>query len=348
MAMVQSPTDAQISSLRDQLYTACLPIQEEDPRYVFHQHDFMDMENIPLNNDIQTLLLVIQKLLDEKLIKVVHDSEGMGWRIRSQEDAKKYRALTTEQELVYALIDESGQEGIWSKTIKSCTNLHDAVFASCIKSLTVKGYICEMKSVEHPARKMYIKASLRPSDRATGGPWFTDGELDDVFINTALMLLQRHIHARSWQSVKRGAKVPRKKLKGLRPEEIKALRDSQLELQADPPVQFIPMPATYEKYLTLDELTLKIEESSVFNQTLTPSEMQQLLDVLIFDNKIEKVMCGTRWGYRSLKQTIIGEDQRGGVLSEVPCGRCPVFELCEENGPVGPSECVYFNDWLGL
>lgn len=262
----------------------------------------------------------------------------------------RYRALTAEQELVYALIDESGQEGIWSKTIKSRTNLHDAIFASCIKHLTTKGYICEMKSVEHPTRKMYIRASLRPSERATGGPWFTDGELDDVFISTALMLLERHIHNQSWY-VSRNRDITgqsKKKFKGMKPEEIKALRKKELELRTSTPVEYLPMPAGYDKYITLNELTLKIEESSVFNQTLTSSEVQQLLDVLIFDNKIEKVMCGTKWGYRTLKHTISSEDFKRDKISEIPCGKCPVFELCEEGGPVQPSDCEYLNEWLAL
>ncbi len=74
------------------------------------------------------------------------------------------------------MIDEAGEEGIWTKTIKQRLNLHDAVFRSASKYLESRNMIADMKSVEHPTRKMYIKSSLRPSDRATGGPWYTDGE----------------------------------------------------------------------------------------------------------------------------------------------------------------------------
>ena len=37
----------------------------------------------------------------------------------------------------------------------------------------------------------------------------------------------------------------------------------------------------------------------------------------------------------------------GNGLSEVPCGRCPVFNMCEVGGPVNAEECVYFDEWLG-
>ena len=80
--------------------------------------------------------------------------------------------------MVYSVIDEAGADGIWNRTIKNKLNMHEAVVKNCIKYLETKGYIASMKNVEHPNKKMYIKANLRPSDRATGGPWFTDGELD--------------------------------------------------------------------------------------------------------------------------------------------------------------------------
>jgi DNA-directed RNA polymerase III subunit RPC6 len=32
--------------------------------------------------------------------------------------------------------------------------------------------------------------------------------------------------------------------------------------------------------------------------------------------------------------------------SEAPCGSCPVFDFCKERGPVGPSGCEYFGEWL--
>ncbi|WOO83674.1 putative DNA-directed RNA polymerase III subunit rpc6 [Vanrija pseudolonga] len=31
---------------------------------------------------------------------------------------------------------------------------------------------------------------------------------------------------------------------------------------------------------------------------------------------------------------------------QAPCGGCPQFNFCEEDGPVNPSGCSYFSDWL--
>lgn len=31
---------------------------------------------------------------------------------------------------------------------------------------------------------------------------------------------------------------------------------------------------------------------------------------------------------------------------QAPCGSCPQFSFCEEDGPVNPVGCTYFSDWL--
>lgn len=32
--------------------------------------------------------------------------------------------------------------------------------------------------------------------------------------------------------------------------------------------------------------------------------------------------------------------------TEVPCGKCPVFDFCAEGGPVNAEECEYWEGWL--
>lgn len=33
--------------------------------------------------------------------------------------------------------------------------------------------------------------------------------------------------------------------------------------------------------------------------------------------------------------------------TQAPCGKCPVFHFCEEDGPVNPTGCEYYGEWLG-
>jgi DNA-directed RNA polymerase III subunit RPC6 len=225
--------------------------------------------------------------------------------------------------------------------------------------------ISDMKSVEHPTRKMYIKASLQPSERATGGAWFTDGDLDEDFIETIMKILYQYIKKRSWynsQDRDRKKKMPKKTHRKVTPEEVKAARDKALgpmdvKMEDREPVvkteyeRLLPLPAGYQEYPTVDEMTAFILDKEVSKgTTLSSQEIQQLLDLLVYDGKIERLVAGPEaFAYKSVRKTFLEEDeQMNSVLTEAPCGRCPVFDLCEEGGPVGPSNCEYFSDWLDL
>lgn len=364
MASGSSSRGVNIPALKTAIYQATAPTAELDPKHVFYQYDFMATGIIP-NNDINILLLVINGLIDDKLIKPV-SLDGAAWRLRTVDEARKYKDLSPEQDMVYALIDEAGSDGIWTKNIKSKTGLHDAVFRQCIKHLESKNMISDMKSVEHPNRKMYIKANLRPSERATGGPWYSNGELDLTFIEQITQIcdsfiLQKSFYASRLPSSSSAARQrePKKSKSKMTAEEVKALRDKELgprvkmsdvEKRKAEYDRMLPMPAGYNGYATCDEITHFLDLKGVSKTILTAMDVQQLLDIMVYDEKIERVRCGgDLWGYRTLRQSLRdGDLAPQNLLTEAPCGSCPVFDLCEEGGPVGPSNCEYFNDWLSL
>jgi DNA-directed RNA polymerase III subunit RPC6 len=224
--------------------------------------------------------------------------------------------------------------------------------------------ITDMKSVEHQNRKMYIKASLQPSNRATGGSWYTDGSLDEDFIETIMKVLYQYVKKRSWYNSgdKHRKKQPKKTHRKASPEEVKAVRDKALgpregKMEDREPgakteyERLLPLPAGYQEYPTVDEMTAFILEKGVSKDcTLSSQEIEQLLDVLVYDGKIERLVAGPdAFAYKAVRKTFLEEDeQMNSVLTEAPCGRCPVFDLCEEGGPVGPSNCEYFSAWLDL
>ena len=318
--------------------------------------------------------------------------------------------------MVYALIDEAGADGIWSRTIKAKLKMHESVLKQCIKHLEGKGYITDMKSVEHPNKKMYIRADLRPSDRATGGPWYTDSNLDEAFIVQLEAVVFNFIRFKS-SHFREGTKPPRKGVvKGdrersataapadgssrgegssSRPKKRSATEISdevgptgtngtpapnrqqpqpQQQRQGQQPPRrdvFLPYPAGYTRYPTIREVAKYISDVGITNNTtLSESDVQQLVEILVFDGLVEPVRVGSRLGYRVTRiakqeaprqgggdgggagadaaRLVLGPNPPSNALMEAPCGRCPVFELCEEGGPVSPGNCVYFQRWLGL
>lgn len=76
--------EAKIESLKDRIYQECL---HEDQDTVFRQQDIFDMGIIE-NNDAALLLSVCQRLVDEKLFKMVRDGQ-LGWMYRPMDEAQK-------------------------------------------------------------------------------------------------------------------------------------------------------------------------------------------------------------------------------------------------------------------
>ena len=308
---------------------------------------------------------------------------------------RRYTSLPNDETvMVYSIIDEAGADGIWNRTIKNKLNMHEAVVKNCIKFLETKGYIASMKNVEHPNKKMYIKATLRPSERATGGPWFTEGELDTAFIDELEGIVFEYIKTKSayrgsqpQPSSTAPPKTPKKGTitaptetlaRGTKRAATDISTDDNTPSSRAPPSTksraiFLPMPAGYRHYPTVAEIAKFIHDTGITNNTtLGEADIQQLVDVLTFDGLIEGVRVGRRRGYRVARAArqdtvpfhkrqkereagvgldrplVPGAEPLSNGLTEAPCGRCPVFELCEEGGPVSPSNCVYFLQWLDL
>lgn len=279
--------------------------------------------------------------------------------------------------MVYSLIDDAGGDGIWSQTLQKRLNMHDSVMKNALKQLQTKGLIAPFKNVEHPNKKMYIKASIRPSDRATGGPWYTDQNFDDAFIEELQRVVFDFIKRESSYASRHGS-ISGGASRGLHPkkgvvkgslEKGKKRTAGEMDQPAAKPVSssskkeatLLPLPAGYMGYPTVRDIARLLSSSGITNNTiLSEEDVRKLIDVLVWDNLIEPVKVAGKIGYRVsrvAKQTteawagredLAGPELHVSPFTEAPCGRCPVFELCEEGGPVGPSNCEYFKTWLGI
>ncbi len=147
-----------------------------------------------------------------------------------------------------------------------------------------------------------------------------------------------------------------------------------------PKRMYDPHPAGYQKYPTLKDLTNFINENDFVPSGKIPeNNISQLLDVMAYDDRIIKIkspadgsaptMYKARKSPTQLKAEVAIDDrirntkldetkrmkafrelevQRlgSGGITEIPCGRCPVFDMCEVGGPVSPNNCEYFEDWF--
>jgi len=216
-----------------------------------------------------------------------------------------------------------------------------------IKGLEGKNYIKSIKTVKFPTRKTYILAKLQPSEDVTGGPFYTDGVLDEEFIRQMSFWTERYVIGRSWWHPPQSESHRKKSHSKMTQEQAEELRAD--EMRRGPGKErsksMLPMPPGYRGFPTISEITKAINASEISGVVMKSSEMQQLVDILCWDGRLEKVRSGR--AYRAVRQ-VSGEQRESfeNGLTEAPCGKCPVFDICEEDGPVNARTCEYFQDWL--
>ncbi|KAI4227771.1 MAG: hypothetical protein L6R40_008182 [Gallowayella cf. fulva] len=362
-AAVSSPLE-----IKNALYARCASVPTET---IFSQHDLLGLGIIP-DRDIKLLLQCTQELTSEGLFKLLHRDGRACWRVVKREDAQKYKNLSNEESLVYSYIESSGREGIWSRILRSRSGLHLTVMTRCLKVLEGKNYIKQIKTAKFPNRKTYMLAGLQPSEDVTGGPFYTDGVLDDEFVHQMALWTERYIVGRSWYTTA-GSTHPQShnkkpsKHSHLSKQQAESKRNSTLESSISSRnsshMSLLPFPPGYTGYPTIPEITRAINASNISPVMMKEVEMKQLLDILVWDGRIEENRSNE--GYKAVRKAALAvmsgqrateeggqgiqDGQEGGsALTEAPCGRCPVMGFCEEGGPVNARSCEYFAEWLGI
>jgi len=129
----------------------------------------------------------------------------------------------------------------------------------CLKTLTQKRLIKRVPSVQHPTRKIYMLEGLEPSISLTGGPWYTDNELDIEFIQLLMDACYKFIHDLSFPKRKEGG---RNVIYGI----------------SNPP-----------KYPTAQHIRSSLRKARITETELSLEHVEMLLNVLVLDGKIEKL-----------------------------------------------------------
>lgn len=262
--------------------------------------------------------------------------------------------LNDEERLIYNVIHSTGRSGVWTKTIKARTNLHQAVMNRCLKSLEAKNYVKSVRNVKYPQRKIYMLAGLQPSEEVTGGAWFTDGVLDADFIHSLGVWIERWVSTRSWYDTEKAAGQKNKR------------RGAQIDAPKADDSQYLPYLPSHPGYPTVATITQAINASGLTPVTMGEGSIAQLLEMLCYDGKLISLRDGA--AYKSVRKPSqisrqrdlgglqgLGDShelpelsQGGNGMTELPCGQCPVFSLCHEGGQISPKTCIYFDEWLSF
>lgn len=290
-----------------------------------------ELRKMARTSDAQQLMAWTQELMNHHLLSALQENGSLVFKPVSSSEAIKLKNMTTEEAMVHSCIANAGREGMWIKTIKKKTNLHNDVVKKCLKSLVTQNYIKQIRSVKDKTRIIYILAHLQPSTEVTGGPWFTDRELDSEFVNGLLEVIWRYAVSLTFPSAFDDAATSR-------------AQETQLP--------------TYNQYPTVNQIHKFVEDSGVCNISLTESNIRSLCEVLVYDDRLERSDGG--YAYKATWNSILKAGGGGydvetpdlqasidsNPLLDTPCGKCTKIDLCEPNGPVDAANCVYYDEWL--
>ncbi|KAJ9476249.1 DNA-directed RNA polymerase III subunit RPC6 [Pseudozyma hubeiensis] len=209
------------------------------------------------NEEVGDRLNAVNGLLRKSLLSAQSLGGTLQFSATAKAEASMMGKLDENETLVYSHIKDSRNEGIWTKQLKSRTNLHQTIINRCLKSLEQKQLVKAVKSVKYPTRKIFMLFGLTPSIELSGGPWYTDNELDTGFINELSMAILNFIRSKSFP--KNG--------------QSRAL-----------------FPTTHTSQLpSANSIHSYLRNSNLTETELEVEHVVSLLDILVYDEQIEKI-----------------------------------------------------------
>ncbi|KAF8270585.1 RNA polymerase Rpc34 subunit-domain-containing protein [Lactarius quietus] len=207
----------------------------------------------------------INFLLAAGLLKLMRDTNGgLSYRAVQKNELETKKGLSGEENMVLGHIQAAANQGIWTKHLKAKTELHQTVIDRCLKSLVQKQLIKSVKGVKYPTRKIYMMAHLEPSVELTGGPWYTDNELDAEFIKLLCSACLRFVRERTLPKYKNG------------------------DGRSSSVLPLYPVSAGIS-YPSAKEVLTFLTKSKITETQFTEEHVEMLLNVLVLDGDIERL-----------------------------------------------------------
>lgn len=262
------------------------------------------------NADVSVLAEAINKLLASESIQILRQGSQLLYRIPGED---KNKGADDEERVVYAIIADAGNKGIWLRDIRFKSNLSMTALNKVIKAMEGKKAIKAVKSVTASKKKVYMLYNLDPDRTVTGGAWYSsdqdfEAEFVDVLSQTCISYLSE------------------------RQEKAKSLPLAAARLRS--------------ASVTCDEVLEYIDTLKISKVKLSKDEIDTILQSLIYDGQVEQTAISSSGGtpvkaYRLTR----GFVQTTGFM-HMPCAVCPVMSDCRDDGPITPITCVYFSDWF--
>ncbi|XP_068084229.1 DNA-directed RNA polymerase III subunit RPC6 isoform X2 [Anabrus simplex] len=251
----------------------------------------------------------INTLLAQGLIDLFNQAGTLIYRVRDPSKTQKVEGADNEEKIVYRIIEEAGNMGIWIRDIRNKSNLIPTQLNKIIKVLENKKLIKAVKSVAASKKKVYMLYNLEAHPSVTGGAWYCDHDFEVEFVDVLNQQCFRYLEQKS--------------------ESAKDCKGG-------------PMASRTMSFASCNDVWKFISDLGISKVQLSPEDMETILDTLVYDGKVERILTSDgRHLYRAIQSLL---PTPGFVC--MPCGVCPVLRICDDIGAVNPKKCIYMKEWL--
>ncbi|XP_067148732.1 DNA-directed RNA polymerase III subunit RPC6 isoform X3 [Apteryx mantelli] len=132
--------------------------------------------------EAQQRAMAINRLLSMGQLDLLRSNAGLLYRIKESQNASKMKGSDNQEKLVYQIIEDAGNKGIWSRDIRYKSNLPLTEINKILKNLESKKLIKAVKSVAASKKKVYMLYNLQPDRSVTGGAWYSDQDFESEFV----------------------------------------------------------------------------------------------------------------------------------------------------------------------
>lgn len=214
-----------------------------------------------------------------------------------------------EEKVVYSIIEEAGNKGIWIRDIRYKSNLMMTKLNKVLKSLETKKLIKAVKSVSAIKKKVYMLYNLEADSSVTGGAWYQDQDFESEFVDVLNQQCYRYLEQR---------------------------KDEAKEVSGG------PLLSRNKSFVSAKEVHKFISDLGISKVQLAVSDLETILYTLVLDGKAERTVTGdSSFIYRAVESLIPAPG-----LVKIPCGVCPMVNRCANMGFYNPKDCNYLTEWL--
>jgi len=250
---------------------------------------------------------IINKLLSQGYFDLFKQAGLLFYRLK--DPTKLAKCADNEEKIVFRIIEEAGNKGIWTRDIRFKSNLMHTQLQKILKCLETKKFIKVVKPVAASKKKVYMLYNLEPDESVTGGAWYQDQDFETEFVDVLNQQCYRFLEQK---------------------------REKMKNCNAG------PIAARNLTFASSKEVWKFISDLGISKVKLSVTNMEMILNTLVYDGKVERILAADGSNlYRAIQPLM----SLPGLI-RTPCGLCPVRNQCCAEGSITPIKCQYIREWL--